>query len=128
MQRRTLMSEPKVYKNLIDGQWVESATGSTFENRNPADTREVVGLFQDSDERDVTAAIAAAQRAYAGWRLVPAPKRGELLFRAAQLLVERKEQCASDMTREMGKVLKETRGDVQEALAMMFCIAGEESG
>jgi alpha-ketoglutaric semialdehyde dehydrogenase len=119
------MSEPKTYKNLIDGRWVASTTGRTFENRNPADTREVVGIFQDSDERDVAAAVAAAQRAYASWRLVPAPKRGELLFRAAQLLVERKEQCARDMTREMGKVLKETRGDVQEAIDMCFFMAGE---
>jgi aldehyde dehydrogenase (NAD+) len=119
------MSEPKTYKNLINGRWVESATGRGFENRNPADTREVVGIFQDSDERDVGAAVDAAQRAYARWRLVPAPKRGELLFRAAQLLVERKEQYARDMTREMGKVLKEARGDVQEAIDMCFFMAGE---
>jgi len=119
------MSEPKVYQNLINGQWVASATGRTFENRNPADSRDVVGVFQDSDERDIIAAVAAAHRAYATWRLVPAPKRGELLFRAAQLLVERKEQYAQDMTREMGKVLKETRGDVQEAIDMAFFVAGE---
>jgi acyl-CoA reductase-like NAD-dependent aldehyde dehydrogenase len=119
------MSEPTLYKNLINGRWAESATGRTFENRNPADTREVVGLFQDSDERDVKAAVEAAQRAYAKWRLVPAPKRGEILFKAAQLLVERKEQCARDMTREMGKVLAETRGDVQEAIDMCFFMAGE---
>ena len=90
------MSEPTLYKNLINGRWAESATGRTFENRNPADTREVVGLFQDSDERDVKAAVEAAQHAYVKWRLVPAPKRGEILFKAAQLLVERKEQCARD--------------------------------
>lgn len=119
------MSEPTIYKNLIDGTWVASSSGRTFENRNPADTREVVGIFQDSDERDVQMAVEAAKRAYAYWRLVPAPKRGELLFRAAQLLVERKEQYARDMTREMGKVLKETRGDVQEAIDMMFFMAGE---
>jgi aldehyde dehydrogenase (NAD+) len=115
----------KTYQNLINGQWVASTTGRTFENRNPADSREVVGIFQDSDERDISAAVAAAQRAYATWRLVPAPKRGELLFRAAQLLVERKEQYAQDMTREMGKVLNETRGDVQEAIDMAFFVAGE---
>jgi alpha-ketoglutaric semialdehyde dehydrogenase len=119
------MSEPRVYKNLINGQWVESASGRTFENRNPADSHDVVGIFQDSDGRDVETAVAAASRAYATWRLVPAPKRGELLFRAAQLLVERKEQYARDMTREMGKVLKETRGDVQEAIDMAFFVAGE---
>ena len=119
------MSEPTVYKNLIGGQWIESATGRTFENRTPADTREIVGHFPDSDERDVAAAVEAAQKAYAKWRLVPAPKRGEMLFKAAQLLVERKEQCARDMTREMGKVLQETRGDVQEAIDMCFFMAGE---
>ena len=119
------MSEPKTYKNLIGGRWIESATGRTFENRNPADTREIVGSFPDSDERDVSAAVAAAQQAYATWRLVPAPKRGEILFKAAQLLVERKEQYARDMTREMGKVLAETRGDVQEAIDMCFFMAGE---
>src|ERR671924_2376776 len=119
------MSEPTIYKNLIGGQWVESATGQTFENRNPADTRDIVGIFQDSDERDVKAAVEAAQRAYDTWRLVPAPKRGELLFHAAHLLVERKEQYARDMTREMGKVLRETRGDIQEAIDMMFFMAGE---
>src|SRR5919107_2957204 len=119
------MSEPTVYKNLIGGKWVDSATGATFENRNPADTREIVGIFQDSDQHDVAAAVEAAQKAYAKWRLVPAPKRGEILFKAAQLLVERKEQYARDMTREMGKVLKETRGDIQEAIDMMFFMAGE---
>jgi aldehyde dehydrogenase (NAD+) len=119
------MSEPTVYKNLIGGKWVESATGRSFENRNPADTREIVGHFPDSDERDVAAAVEAARKAYAKWRLVPAPKRGEILFKAAQLLVERKEQCARDMTREMGKVLQETRGDVQEAIDMCFFMAGE---
>jgi acyl-CoA reductase-like NAD-dependent aldehyde dehydrogenase len=119
------MSESKVYENLIDGQWVAPANGRMTENRNPADTRDLIGSFPDSDQRDVHAAVQAAQRAYAGWRLVPAPKRGEILFKAAQLLVERKEQFAQDMTREMGKVLKETRGDIQEAIDMMFFMAGE---
>jgi acyl-CoA reductase-like NAD-dependent aldehyde dehydrogenase len=119
------MSEPTVYKNLIDGQWVASASGRTTENRSPADTRDLIGIFQESDERDVNAAVDAAQRAYATWRLVPAPKRGEILFKAAQILVERKEAYARDMTREMGKILKETRGDIQEAIDMMFFMAGE---
>jgi alpha-ketoglutaric semialdehyde dehydrogenase len=114
-----------VYKNLIGGEWVESASGRTFENRNPADTRELIGVFQDSNEADVQAAVAAAGEAYKRWRLVPAPKRGEILFKAGQLLLERKEQYARDMTREMGKVLKETRGDVQEAIDMLFYMAGE---
>lgn len=119
------MSEPRVYYNLIGGEWVASHSGKTFENRNPADTNDIVGVFQDSQESDVHAAVAAAQAAFASWRLVPAPKRGEILFRAGQILRERKEQYARDMTREMGKVLSETRGDVQEAIDMAFYMAGE---
>jgi alpha-ketoglutaric semialdehyde dehydrogenase len=113
------------YNNYINGRWTASDSGQTFENRNPADTDDLLGLFQKSTRRDVEAAIDAAARAYETWRLVPAPRRAELLFRAAQLLVERKEPLARDMTREMGKVLKETRGDVQEAIDMTFYMAGE---
>jgi aldehyde dehydrogenase (NAD+) len=113
------------YKNYIDGQWIASSSGKTFENRNPANTDDLIGVFQESTAADVNAAIAAAARAYDHWRLVPAPLRAEILFKAAQLIVERKEQYARDMTREMGKVLKETRGDVQEAIDMTFYMAGE---
>lgn len=115
----------KVYKNFIDGEWVESSTGETFENRNPADTRDLVGVFQKSGKADVDTAIEAAQRAYVKWRMVPAPKRAEIVFRAAEMLLERKEQYARDMTREMGKVIKETRGDTQEAIDTAYYMAGE---
>ena len=113
------------YSNFIDGEWCRSRSGDTFENRNPADSTDLIGVFQKSDRADVEAALAAATRAYERWRLVPAPKRAEVLFRAAQLIVERKETFARDMTREMGKVLSETRGDVQEAIDMTFYMAGE---
>jgi alpha-ketoglutaric semialdehyde dehydrogenase len=113
------------FKNFIGGRWVPSASGKTFENRNPANTADLIGEFQHSTRDDVKAAIDAAVRAYESWRLVPAPKRAEILFRAAQLFVDRKEQFARDMTREMGKVLNETRGDVQEAIDMTFYMAGE---
>jgi alpha-ketoglutaric semialdehyde dehydrogenase len=116
---------PPTYNNLIDGRWVPSVTGRTFENRNPADTDDLIGVFQDSGRADVEAAIQAATRAYDTWRLVPAPVRAEMLFKAAQLIADRKEQYARDMTREMGKVLSETRGDVQEAIDMTFYMAGE---
>jgi acyl-CoA reductase-like NAD-dependent aldehyde dehydrogenase len=116
---------PPTYNNLIDGRWVPSVTGRTFENRNPADTSDLIGVFQDSGRADVEAAIDAATRAYDTWRLVPAPVRAEMLFKAAQLIADRKEQYARDMTREMGKVLSETRGDVQEAIDMTFYMAGE---
>ena len=115
----------KVYKNFIDGEWVDSSTGETFENRNPADTRDLVGIFQKSNKDDVNAAVAAAKRAFARWRLVPAPRRAEIVFRAAEILIERKEDYARDMTREMGKVLAETRGDVQEAIDAGYYNAGE---
>ena len=114
-----------IYKNLIDGDWVEATTGETFENINPADTRDVVGVFQKSGKADVEAAVEAARRAFEKWRLVPAPRRAEIIYRAAQMLVERKEDYARDMTREMGKVVKETRGDVQEAIDTGFYMAGE---
>src|SRR5712692_5742728 len=115
----------KIYKNFIDGEWVESATGETFENRNPADTRDVVGIFQKSGKADVDAAVDAARRAFLKWRLVPAPRRAEIIYLAAEMLAERKEDYARDMTREMGKVLKETRGDVQEAVDTAYYMAGE---
>jgi len=115
----------KVYKNFIDGEWVEASTGQTFENRNPADTRDVVGIFQRSGKADVDAAIAAAKQAFARWRLIPAPRRAEIIYRAAEMLFERKEDFARDMTREMGKILKETRGDVQEAVDTAYYMAGE---
>jgi acyl-CoA reductase-like NAD-dependent aldehyde dehydrogenase len=113
------------YHNFIDGAWVPSVSGDLFEDRNPANADEVVGVFQKSTAADVADAIDAARLAYERWRLVPAPKRAELLFRAAQLIADRKEALARDMTREMGKVLDETRGDVQEAIDMTFFMAGE---
>ncbi len=115
----------KVFKNFIDGEWVEASTGETFENRNPADTRDLVGIFQKSAKADVDAAVAAAKRAFIKWRLVPAPRRAEIVFRVAEILIERKEDYAREMTREMGKVLAETRGDVQEAIDAAYYNAGE---
>jgi len=119
------MADAKVYKNFINGEWLDSVSGKTFENRNPADTRELLGTFQASDEKDVKQAIDAAKKAYKKWRLVPAPKRGDILFKVAEILVKRKEDWARQMTQEMGKVLKETRGDIQEAIDMSYYMAGE---
>ncbi|HEV2985653.1 MAG TPA: aldehyde dehydrogenase family protein [Vicinamibacterales bacterium] len=113
------------YHNYIDGGWVPSVSGQTFENRNPANTDDLVGTFQKSTNTDVAQAVDAARQAYARWRLVPAPRRAELLFRAAQIIADRKDALARDMTREMGKVQDETRGDVQEAIDMTFFMAGE---
>jgi len=119
------MATPKIYRNYINGEWVEARTGQTFENLNPADTSDVVGIFQRSGKDDVDAAVAAAKAAFEKWRLVPAPHRAEVIFRAGEILLERKEEYARDMTREMGKVLSETRGDVQEAVDTAYYMAGE---
>ena len=118
-------TKTRVFKNFIDGEWVEASTGETFENVSPADTRDVVGIFQKSGKADVDVAVDAAKRAYAKWRLVPAPRRAEIVYRAAEILMERKEEYSRDMTREMGKILKETRGDVQEAIDASYYNAGE---
>jgi aldehyde dehydrogenase (NAD+) len=113
------------FKNFINGEWVAPKSGKTLENQNPANTDERIGLFPLSAQEDVDAAVSAAKEAYKSWRLLPAPKRAEILFRAAELLVKRKEEFSRDMTREMGKVLAETRGDVQEAIDMTYYMAGE---
>ena len=118
-------SASRAYKNYINGEWVAPRHGKSLENRNPANTDEVIGIFPLSSQEDVDAAVVAAKAAYQSWRLTPAPKRAELLFRVAELLVKRKEEFSRDMTREMGKVLAETRGDVQEAIDMTYYMAGE---
>src|ERR1700756_2029537 len=118
-------SASHAYKNFIRGEWVAPRSGKTLENRNPANVDELIGVFPLSAQEDVDAAVSAAKEAYKTWRLVPAPKRAEILFRAAELLVKRKEEFSRDMTREMGKVLAETRGDVQEANDMTYYMGGE---
>ena len=116
---------PTTFKNYINGEWVEARSGRGIENRNPANTDELVGIFPASSKEDVEMAVDAAKDAYKTWRLVPAPRRAEVLYRAAEILVKRKDEFAHDMTREMGKVLTETRGDVQEAIDMTYYMAGE---
>jgi len=112
-------------KNFIAGRWDNALTGETFENRNPADTDEVVGAVVKSGTSDVDRAVMAAREAYSSWRLFPAPKRGEILFKAGELLMKRKQELAALETREMGKILTETLGDVQEAIDMTYYMAGE---
>ncbi|MBI3313173.1 MAG: aldehyde dehydrogenase family protein [Candidatus Omnitrophica bacterium] len=115
----------KSYLNYIDGKWIPAESGFTFENRNPADNRLLIGHFPESGPEDVEKAVAAAERSYDGWRLTPAPVRGEIILKVGLLLKEKKEELARLMTREMGKVLKETRGDIQEAIDMAYYTAGE---
>lgn len=113
-----------VFLNYIGGTWKPSHTGKTFERKNPA-TGELDGVYTSSDAKDVDEAVAAAKEAFKTWRLFPAPKRGEILFITARLLEERKESLAQEMTAEMGKVINEARGDVQEAIDMAYYMAGE---
>ncbi len=115
----------KLFNNYINGKWKASSSGETFENINPANHDEVVGRFQKSNKKDVNEAISAAEEALPQWRATPAPKRGEILFKVAELLLQQKESLAQDMTREMGKVIGETRGDVQEAIDLTYYTAGE---
>jgi aldehyde dehydrogenase (NAD+) len=116
---------PQVYNNLIGGKWVKAEGGETFASTNPANVKEVVGHFAASAANDVKKAVDAAAAAYPEWRRTPAPHRAEILLKAAQLLETRKEELATTMVREMGKVLKEARGDVQEAIDMAKYMAGE---
>jgi aldehyde dehydrogenase (NAD+) len=121
---REEMSMPTPHQNWINGRWQDAKSGQTFERENPA-TGEIIGRFPDSAADDVADAVKAAADAFDGWRSTPAPKRAEVLFRAAELLLARKEDLARDVTIEMGKVLPEARGDVQEAIDMTYYIAGE---
>jgi alpha-ketoglutaric semialdehyde dehydrogenase len=117
-------TDTKTFKNFIGGEWVDAVSGETFESRSPA-TGDVIGLFPKSGAEDVDRAVEAAREAYDDWRLVPAPKRGEILMRFAQVLEREKEALTDLMTREMGKVKAEAGGDVQEAIDMTYYMAGE---
>ena len=116
---------PEKIKNLINGDWVDAVSGNTLESVNPADTYDVVGIVPRSGREDVDKAVDAARKAYESWRLVPAPRRGEIIFKAAELLQKRKQELGELVTREMGKVLPEGLGDVQEAIDMAYYMAGE---
>jgi alpha-ketoglutaric semialdehyde dehydrogenase len=86
---------PRMFNNFINGEWVESRSGKSYENRNPANTEELIGMFVSGTEEDAIQAVDAAKEAYKKWRLVPAPKRAEIMYRAAELLVQRKEEFSS---------------------------------
>jgi aldehyde dehydrogenase (NAD+) len=124
-EAKTKRSAAKTYHNYIGGEWVKSSSGAWFENVNPADTSDVIGRFPLSNADDVNLAVDAAKRAANKWRLTPAPKRAELLFRLGEILRENKNRFTQDMTREMGKVTKEAGGDVQEAIDCTYYTAGE---
>ncbi|MGZ3567252.1 MAG: aldehyde dehydrogenase family protein [Thermodesulfobacteriota bacterium] len=112
-------------KNYIDGKWIDSKSGETFRSINPANKNEIVGVIPKSGREDVDQAVKAARGAYERWRLTPAPRRGEILFRTAEILLRNKESLGKLETREMGKILSEGLGDVQEAIDMGYYMAGE---
>src|SRR5438093_2526193 len=118
------MASTQELKNFIDGRWVAASTGETFENIDPA-TGELIANVAKSGAADVDRAVEAARRALESWRLYPAPKRGEILYRAGEIMLRRKDELAREMTREMGKVLPEARGDVQEGIDMTYYMGGE---
>ena len=113
------------FQNFINGQWVAPTTGQYFENRNPADHDDLIGRFPKSGVDDVNAAVASAKRGFESWKRTPAPARGDVLRRVGDLMAARKETIANLMTREMGKPLSETRGDVQEGIDTAYYAATE---
>src|SRR6476469_6774037 len=119
------LRETRAYKNYINGEWVASKSKKTFENRNPANNDDLIGTFQESNADDLHHAVDVAHKAFDGWRLTPAPRRADFLYAVGNILKRDKEKIAREMTREMGKVLDETKGDVQEAIDMAFLMAGE---
>lgn len=114
-----------IYYNYIDGQYVPARSGRRFLDVNPSDKSDILGEFPESDISDVNDAVQAAKKAFKSWRKVPAPKRAEILFKVAQILIERKEELSKLVAREMGKVIREARADVQEAIDTAYHHAGE---
>lgn len=113
------------FNNYINGKWVEPLTGKYFQNINPADTSDIIGEFAESGQDDVNAAVAAAREAFKKWRLMPAPKRGDIIKKAGDIFLRRKDEIAKIMTREMGKPVFETAGDIQEAIDTAYYAASE---
>ncbi|MDQ3219806.1 MAG: aldehyde dehydrogenase family protein, partial [Acidobacteriota bacterium] len=124
-EKKSSKSSTKTYHNYIGGEWVKSLSGEFFDNVNPADTTDIIGRFPKSNTEDVNRAVEAAKNAATKWRRTPAPKRAELLFSLGEILRDNKDRFTRDMTREMGKVLKEAGGDVQEAIDCTYYTAGE---
>jgi acyl-CoA reductase-like NAD-dependent aldehyde dehydrogenase len=116
---------PKKYQNFIGGHWVDAKSGEVFENRNPAKWSEIIGFFPKSGKEDVAEAVNSAREAFNEWRLVPVPQRAEILKTVGDLMVERKEEISQTMTREMGKIIAETRGDTQEGIDTAYYAFGE---
>lgn len=113
------------FRNFINGEWLDSSGGETFENRNPADNSDLIGIFPSSNKQDVDDAVKSARVAFEKWRLIPAPKRGDVLKVVGDKMLERKDEISFEMTREMGKVFAETKGDTQEGIDTAYYAASE---
>ncbi|HRP01914.1 MAG TPA: aldehyde dehydrogenase family protein [Candidatus Kapabacteria bacterium] len=113
------------FKNYINGEWVKANTDSYFQNVSPANNDDIIGEFPDSDLVDVNNAVKIAKEAFKKWKLMPAPKRGDILRKAGDIFTRRKQELARIMTREMGKPTFETEGDVQEAIDTAYYAAAE---
>jgi len=116
---------PEVFKNYIDGRWVDAAAGQTFENVDPCDSGKVIGVFPRSQSEDVAAAVSAASVAFDDWRKVPAPERGEILYEAGRIMKSRKKELAEALSLENGKTVNGAMGDVQSGIDMAFFAGGE---
>lgn len=119
------VQDSKTFCNLIDGRWVQAKSGATFERRNPAKVSDLVSVCPKSDMADVNDAVAAAKRAFPAWRRMPAPKRAQIIFKATEILRQQRTEIEQAITREHGKILKESFGDVQEALDCGYYAATE---
>ena len=115
----------KKFQNYIDGKWCDAKNGKTFENRNPAHWKEIIGLFPSSDAEDVDRAVESAKEGFKEWSQLPAPARGLILKKVGDVLTARKDDIAKEMTSEMGKVVEETKGDVQEGIDTAYYAASE---
>src|SRR5919107_1324153 len=115
----------KIFRNFVGGAWVAPSSGEYFENINPADTSDIVGRFPRSGAEDVRCAVESAKKGFEVWRRTPAPARGDVLRRVGDIMTRRKDEIADLMTREMGKPLTETRGDVQEGIDTAYYAATE---
>ena len=120
-----MTKEPKKYGNFINGKWVKPSKEDYFPTKNPANPNEVLAYFPNSTVDDTKEAIDAAEDAYEAWRDTPPPHRGEILFKIAEVLIKRKEELARLVTMEMGKVVAEGRGDVQEAIDTAYYMGAE---
>src|SRR5256885_53790 len=115
----------ETYRNFINGKWVESASSKTVKNINPANTDDVIGENRQATREEARAAVEAASRAFAGWRATPAPARGKIVAKAARLMEEAKEELAQILTREEGKTVAESRGELQRSINVAEFCAGE---